>query len=164
MSRKSLVVLVVMLLVPSVGLMAQAQMRIQKPNDFNIELGGRCILYTLSYQRMLGQSVALEAGFSYVGTGVEGVSESVFFLTGGARYYFLKRDASPYISGGLVYVSAATDAGPLDVSTGSAVYFHVTPGFELRLAGGFVFRGGVNILFRDSFFFVWPGLALGIAF
>ncbi len=40
---------------------------------------------------------------------------------------------------------------------------NLAPGFEYRMSGGFVFRGGVNFLIKDGFF-VRPGIALGIAF
>jgi hypothetical protein len=157
MKRVSIVILMVLLL-PVAGLLAQS--RAEKPNDFTIELGGKCIAYSLSYQRMVGEMFGLEIGASFLGGGTGGDSDSIIFLSGGGRFYFLKKNASPTLSGGLVYVTSPTDAGPIE---GSGVYFYINPGFEFRQSSGFVVRGGVNFLIKDGFF-VWPGIQLGIAF
>lgn len=52
MSRTRIVFFIILILLPAANLLAQV--RPQKPNDVTIELGGRCILYSLSYQRMFG--------------------------------------------------------------------------------------------------------------
>ena len=157
MKRMSLVILMVLLL-PVAGLLAQS--RAETPNDFTIELGGRCILYSLSYQRMVGEMFGLEIGASFIGGAIDGEGGGVIFLSGGGRFYFLKKNGTPTLSGGIVYVTSATDAGPIE---GSGVYFYANPGFEFRMSSGFVVRGGVYFLIKDGFF-VWPGLQLGIAF
>jgi len=161
MSRTRVLSLIVILLLPAANLLAQA--RVQKPNDFTLELGGRCLLYSLSYQRMLGKMAALEVGASMIGGATEGTGTSVIFLSGGGRIYLMRNNISPCIAGGAVYVTGVVDTGPFE-ATGSGVYFYLTPGFEYRMSGGFVFRGGVNFLIKGSSFFVWPGIALGIAF
>jgi hypothetical protein len=161
MKRVSIVILMVLLL-PVAGLLAQS--RAEKPNDFTLELGGKCLLYSLAYQRMIGETAGLEIGASYIGGGSGGESAGVFFLSGGLRLYLTKKGAAPCLSAGVVYVSAGTDAGPFGEDSSSGVYFYAGPGFEYRMSGGFLFRGSVNLLFKGSFFFVWPGLTFGIAF
>ena len=160
MKRASLVILMVLLL-PVASLLAQS--RAESPNDFSLELGGKCILYSLSYQRMIGEMVGLEVGASYFGGASEGTNAGIFFLSGGARFYLTKKNASPCLAAGIVYVSAGTDAGPFGGDSESGVYFYASPGFEYRMSGGFLFRGSVNFLIKNGFF-VWPGLTLGIAF
>jgi hypothetical protein len=160
MYRKSIVLLAVALLVSATAL--NAQLRKEKPNDVTFELGGHCILYSLNYQRLLVENFGLEIGASYIGGGTTEGSAGVLFLSGGGRFYLINKNASPYLSGGLVWLSASTDSGPFEDS-GTGVYFYVSPGFELRMAGGFVFRAGVNFLIKHGFF-VWPGIHLGIAF
>jgi hypothetical protein len=157
MKRASLVILMALLL--SAGSLL-AQSRAEKPNDFTIELGGKAILYSLSYQRMVGEMFGLEIGASFIGGAIDEGGGGIIFLSGGGRFYFIKKNASPTLSAGLVYVTAATDAGPIE---GSGVYFYVNPGFEFRQSSGFVVRGGVYFLIKDGFF-VWPGIQLGIAF
>jgi hypothetical protein len=160
MIRKSFVFLAVALLLMSAGL--QAQSRTAKPNDFTIEIGGRCVIYSLQYQRMLAPAFGLEVGASMIGGATSGSGTSVFFLSGGGRFYFMDKAASPFIAGGLVFISAGTNAGPFSGGA-STVYFYASPGFEYKMAGGFVFRGGVNFLIKNGFY-VWPGIQLGVAF
>jgi hypothetical protein len=109
---------------------------------------------------MVGEMFGLEIGTSFLGGSIDGEGGAIIFLSGGGRFYFLKKNASPTLSGGLVYVTDATDAGPL---SGGGVYFYINPGFEFRMSSGFVVRGGVNFLIQDGFF-VWPGIQLGICF
>lgn len=161
MIRRYLFVVVIGVLFLTATLSAQA--RVEKPNDFTIELGGKCILYSLNFSRSFGPSVALTAGASYIGGAIEGDSAGVFFLTGGLRAYMIKKDSSPYIEGGIVWLSAGTDAGPFGSDSESGVFFYASPGFEFRSVSGFTFRGGVNFLIKHGFF-VWPGIHLGIAF
>jgi len=160
MNRKSLFLLVIVLLFSSAAL--TAQIRMTKPNDFSLELGGKCLLYSLSYQRTLSPNFGLEVGASLIGGATGGDSATVFFLSGGGRLYLLKKDTSPYISGGLVWLSAGSNAGPFD-DAASGVYFYASPGFEFRSAGGFMFRAGVYFLIKNGFF-VWPGISLGVGF
>ena len=52
-----------------------AQSRAEKPNDLTLELGGKCLIYSLSYQRMIGRSAGLAAGrrdhFAYRSAGAD---------------------------------------------------------------------------------------------
>ena len=128
------------------------------PNDMSIELLGRCLIYSFSYQRLVTQNLGIELGASLLG----GSDGSIEFLSAGGRLYALRSNASPCISGGIVVVTTSTGSGPFS-SDNSASYGYVGPGFEYRSSGGFVFRGSVYFLVRDGFF-VWPGLQFGIAF
>jgi hypothetical protein len=160
MMRKALVILSVVLFVSSLAL--TAQVRLTKPNDVSFELGGKCLLYSLSYQRAIGTNFALEASVAMLGATGDGDSASAFFAGGGARFYLLKKDATPYISGGFMYVTADTDAGPFDGEGG--FYGYVSPGFEYRSSGGFVFRGGIYVIIVSGNTAIWPGLSLGYSF
>lgn len=128
------------------------------PNDFTLELLGKCLLYSMSYQRTITPHFGIELGGSLLG----GSSASVAFFSAGPRLYASEHNASPCLSGGFVFVSGSTGSGPFDNST-SASYGYIGPGFEYRSDGGFIFRGTVYFLIRDGFF-VWPGLQIGVAF
>jgi hypothetical protein len=158
--KRAWILFLVVLFLPGTSVLAQSRM--DKPNDITLELLGRCFLYSFSYQRMVAPQVGLEAGFSLIGGGGGGESSGVSFLSGGPRFYFMKNNASPCIAGGIVFVSAGTDAGPFD-GEASMVYLYVAPGFEFRSGSGFLFRGSINFLIKDGFF-VWPGLTLGVTF
>jgi hypothetical protein len=137
--------------------MAQSS-RLEMPNDVNIELLGRCILYSFNYQRMLSQNFGLEGGFSLIG----GSGASITLFSAGARAYLLGGNSSPCLGAGFVFASASTDAGPFSGSS-SGSYGYIAPGFEYRSSGGFLFRASINFLVSDGFF-VWPGFQFGIAF
>ena len=159
MCRKSLVVAAIVLFFSSAAL--TAQVRMTKPNDFTIELGGRCGIYCLGYQRTLSPNFGLEAGVSLLGGGSLEDSVMLFFLSGGGRLYLLKKNATPYLSGGIVWASAGTSVFN---TSGSLVYYYISPGFEFRSDGGFVFRGGVNLLLIKGTFWILPGIQLGVGF
>jgi len=134
------------------------QSRADAPNDFTLELLGRCILYSLSYQRMVAEQFGVEVGGSLLASN----EESFGFLSLGGRAYLSTSNAAPCITGGVVFGSSSDDSGVFD-GDASGAYYYIGPGFEYRSDGGFVLRGTVDFLIRDGFI-VWPGLQMGIAF
>jgi len=137
--------------------------RNEAPNEVDLELAGKCLLYSFSYQRMLAEPFGLELGVSMLGGGSSESSSSIIFFTVGGKFYFIQKNASPYIGGGVVLISASTTSGPFSDS-GSTSYGYITPGFEYRSEGGFLVRGSVYALITSGGFFVWPGLTVGVAF
>ena len=137
--------------------------RSELPNDVNLELAGRCLLYSFSYQRMVSEGFGIEIGMSVLGGGSSESSSSIVFFTGGGRVYFIPKQASPFIGGGFVALTASSSSGPFS-SSGSSSYGFVGPGFEFRAEGGFLIRGSVYALIASGGFFIWPGVAIGIAF
>jgi hypothetical protein len=136
------------------------------PNDFGIELLGRSLLYSFTYQYMVSPYIGLEAGFSALGGGSISDDEgsTLLFGSGGGRLYMIPKDGSPFVTAGGVLASVSTDAGPFgdDESTGS--YGYVGLGFEFRSRGGMLFRGTAYGLIAEGGFFIWPGLTVGYAF
>jgi hypothetical protein len=156
LGRASKIAALLLFVLPEGGSLAQS--RTELPNDVTLDLLGRCLVYSFSYQRIVTKDVGIEGGLSILG----GSGASVMFVTGGGRIYLSPRDAAPCISAGFVAVTAQTGAGPFS-SDASTAYLYAGPGFEYRATGGFVFRGSLYFLIRDGFF-VWPGLQIGIAF
>jgi hypothetical protein len=142
---------------------ALGQSRLKLPNDFGIELLGKSLLYTFSYQRVVGQTLGLEAGISALGGGGSGSSSTIVFIPLGAKLYFVPKNGSPFIAGGITVVTASVDSGPFSDSE-STSYGHAGLGFEFRSPGGFLFRGTAYGLFSGGSFFIWPGLHVGYAF
>ena len=127
------------------------------PNEVDLDLAGKCLLYSLSYQRMLAEPFGLELGVSMLGGGSSEGSSSIIFFTGGGKSYFIQKNASQYIGAGFVAASASTSSGPFgDSSSGS--YGYVTPGFEYRSEGGFLVRGGVYALITSERFLRLAGV------
>ncbi len=142
---------------------AFAQSRLQYPNDFGIELAGKSLIYTFTYQRMFNNYFGAEAGFSALGSGDADANTTVLFFPIGARAYFLPKSGSPFVTGGLVLINASVDSGPFDESA-SNTYTYLGLGFEFRAEGGFIFRGTAYGLLSEGNFFIWPGLHVGYAF
>ena len=133
--------------------------RIELQNDVNIELLGRCLIYSFSYQRLINPTIGVEMGMSVIG----GSSSSTEFFTGGCRLYLLQKDATPCISGGIVVLAAPSNSAISIDDRNSNLYGYVGPGFEYRSSSGFVLRGTVYFIISNGFF-VWPGVQVGVAF
>ena len=136
-----------------------AQSRTTLRNDFGVELLGKAALYSFAYQRMVTPSVGLQAGFAALGGSITG-DEVVLFFTLNGTLYFTGGDASPFLTGGVVLLTSATDSGPVE----SVTYGNVGLGFEYRSPGGFLFRGSIYTLFAEGDFLIWPGLQVSYAF
>ena len=134
---------------------AQAQSRTALPNDVGVELLGKAVLYSFSYQRMVTPSVGLQAGLA-AWNNLAGV-----FIPLGGKFYFVPKNASPFLTGGVVVVTGQFDSGPIDTDI---AFGYAGFGFEYRSTAGFLFRGTAYGLFFDGEFVIWPGLHIGYAF
>ncbi|MDZ7859960.1 MAG: hypothetical protein U5O15_04750 [Candidatus Krumholzibacteriota bacterium] len=140
-----------------------AQSRLEYPNDFGIEIGGKSIVYSFTYQRMLNHYIGLEGGISALGGGDSDGNATVIFFPVGAKAYLLPKNGSPFITGGIVFINASVESGPFEDSTSNS-YTYAGLGFEYRAEGGFIFRGTAYGLISEGSFFIWPGLHVGYAF
>ena len=141
---------------------AKTLVRATMPNDLGIELLGKALLYSFSYQRMLGTTFGLEAGLGALGSGGTSTSTTIVFVPLSAKVYLIPKDGTLYLTGGAVLVTASTSSGPFDSATD--FYGDVGLGFEFRSPGGFLFRGTAYGLFAGGSYFIWPGITLGYAF
>ncbi len=134
---------------------AVAQTRDSLRSDFGIELLGKALIYSLSYQYMVTPMLGLEAGVAAVG----GSDELVAAFPLGGRVYFSRKSNSPFLTGGGILITS--DTFDEDFST-TAGYLGL--GFEYRAQSGFLFRGSVYSLIAEGGFWIWPGLNVGYAF
>ncbi len=135
---------------------AQAQTRASLPNDFGAGLLGKAALYSFNYQRMVTTGLGLQAGVGVIGAS----GDVVMFLPVGAKLYVLNKNASPFVTGGIVLLTGSVDSGPIE----SATYGFGGVGFEFRSPGGFLFRTTMYGLFAGGEFYIWPGIGIGYAF
>lgn len=164
MARRVSVLVLVLVLLPVLAFgQSDSSIRMEYPNDFGIELLGRSVIYTFTYQRMLNNYVGLEGGLSALGGGDSNDSATLVFIPIGGRFYMIPKNGSPFLTGGMVILTASVDSGPFDDSE-SNTYGYVGLGFEFRAEGGFIFRGTAYGLISDGNFFIWPGLHIGYAF
>ncbi len=138
---------------------AQAQSRAELRNDVGLELAGKGALYSFSYQRMVTPSVGLQAGLAVWNQNL--FNPTVVFIPLGGKFYFAPKNASPFLTGGVVMVTGQFDSGPIDTDI---AYGYAGFGFEYRSPAGFLFRGTAYGLFFDGEFVIWPGLHIGYAF
>ena len=162
---KQIVILIVTILFLSMFSQsaAIAQSRTKLPNDFGIELLGKSLLYSFTYQRMIGHALGLEGGLSALGGGSSEQNTTVIFIPVGAKFYIVPKNGSPFLTGGAVLVTASVESGPFRDSS-SDTYGYAGLGFEYRSTGGFLFRGTAYGLFSGGDFFIWPGLHVSYAF
>lgn len=156
----SVTILFLSLLLQSTAL---AQSRSELPNDFGIELLGKSLLYNFSYQRMISNPVGLEIGLSALGGGSSEDNVTIILIPLGAKLYPVSKNGSPFLTGGVVLVTASVESGPFSNSA-SNTYGYAGLGFEYRSNSGFLFRGTAYGLFSGGSFFIWPGLFVGYAF
>ena len=141
---------------------AKPLVRATMRNDVGIELLGKAVVYSFTYQRMVSNALGLEAGLGILGGGGSSTSSSLLFVPVSAKFYLIPKDGTLYLTGGAVLVSASTTSGPFDTATD--FYGAAGLGFEFRSAGGFLFRGTAYGLFAGGNYFIWPGLSFGYAF
>jgi hypothetical protein len=141
---------------------AKPLVRATMRNDVGIELLGKALAYSFSYQRMVGNALGLEVAVGALGGGGSSTSSTILFLPVGAKFYLIPKDGTLFLTGGAVLVSASTTSGPFDSATD--FYGDVGLGFEFRSPGGFLFRGTAYGLFANGGYFIWPGITLGYAF
>lgn len=137
---------------------SQAQTRTTLPNDFGIELAGKAVIYSFSYQWMaVPPLLGLQASLGVLGTS----EDVVVFIPLGGKLYVIPNDASPFVTGGIVILTGTSGSGPLKNST---TYGYTGLGFEYRSEGGLLFRATAYGLFAEGEFLIWPGLYIGYAF
>lgn len=132
--------------------------RVSLPSDFGIELLGKAAVYSFSFQYMVMPELGVQAGLSALGGSV--TDGTVVFAPLGAKLYFVPKNGSPFVTGGVVLLTGTADSGPIE----SATYGYAGFGFEYRASGGFLFRGTAYGLIAGGEFFIWPGLHIGYAF
>ena len=167
MSERLTVIGTAMLLCAAMS-QAQAQsapkplVRATMRNDVGIELLGKAVVYSFSYQRMVSNALGVEVAFGALGGSGSGSSTTILFVPVNARFYLIPKDGSLYLTGGAVLVSASTTSGPFDTATD--FYGNAGLGFEFRSTGGFLFRATAYGLFASGEYYIWPGLSFGYAF
>jgi hypothetical protein len=137
-------------------------------NSIYAEVGGAGGLWSLNYDRLLGEHVAVRIGFSYVYLSTLSVgSHLVSFplvvsgLVGAPEHKFeFGIGATPY------YASAAISGSTYKVyGTGFSVFGSGVLGYRYQPEDdGVMFRIGFTPLFSDKAFLPWPGLSLGGTF
>lgn len=136
---------------------AQAQMvRDTRPNLLGGELGGKAIVYNVTYERYFSHRVGIGAGFMGVGTSDGAVGLIPVYLV-----------ATPVGNQHSLYLSAGGD-----IVLGSENWDEVdsewltvfSAGYLYHSVSGFFVRPTMSLFLEDSDFLLLPGVALGGSF
>jgi opacity protein-like surface antigen len=151
-----------LILSASVDLSAQQEppvtqgIREAKPNLVGGEIGGRAVLYSLTYERFVTPRVGLGVGLMGFGTSEGAIGlfpVHVSFVPVGDVH-------SLYLSGGATFAVGTDNWDEVE----SAWYGTVTIGYLYHSIGGFFVRPSINLLFGSGDFLFLPGIQIGGSF
>ncbi len=141
----------------------QSTSRMLPRNAVSLELLGRGILYSLNYDYLIQDNIAIGAGFSNITLSAGTSSASATFIPLYGNYYFTGGNHRWFGTGGmtLIHTTGKIDSESKVSGTGLAAIFGA--GYEYRGDSGFLFR--INpYLFVGKARGVWLGTSLGYAF
>lgn len=135
-------------------------------NALFLELGGPAVLYSVNYDRRLGDFFSLRVGASYLGinagsTRATAVLVPITFhvLVGGRSWSHFEIGAGAMPAFGSVTTSSKSGASAAGVAGVGVVGYRLQPP-----DGGFFFRANLNVLVADGMALPWPGLSFGATF
>jgi hypothetical protein len=152
-----------LMLVSSVALAENT--RVTNPNALSVELLGRGVLYSISYDRVMDDHLAAGFGVGAVPTS----SETAMILPAYVNYYFFKEQGSLFATAGVGLVLNSSSVKNTESTVGSfafpsnAVIPQFGVGYENRGDTGFLFRVTAYGLVGDEFM-PWGGFSFGYAF
>lgn len=142
--------------------------QLDHPNTISFELLGRAALYSINYDRMVNENVAIGAGISYwtlsVTTYSSSASRKFFVMPLYGNYYFSPAPNRGFLTAGLdvVFASAQTAGSSSNIRiAGSGAFATFGGGYEYRNPeGGFLFRAAPYFLVGSDVD-LWFGLTFG---
>ncbi len=129
-------------------------------NAFSLELLGRGLLYSLNYDYLITDDIALGAGVSTYSISAGSASASAWIIPVYANYYFTQGSHRWFASGGANLIFASSNVGSDEKISGSGVAGVLGGGYEYRGDSGFLFRAAPYV-FVGKVSGGWLGLSLG---
>lgn len=152
--------------------MASNNTRVSNPNSVNVELGGRGLLYTFSYDRVLSDELSVGFGFGTVPMNdlfgnTTNVSATIVPLY--LSYYFMREAGSLFATAGASLVANSSSVSGLKTSVGG-LQLSSTPllptagvGYEFRSDPGFLVRVAGYLILGQTVA-PWGGFSIGYSF
>jgi hypothetical protein len=146
--------------------------RVTNPNALSVEVLGRGLLYSISYDRVATDDLVAGIGIGSVSLKTAGGTDanaSVTMIPFYANYYFTRDGNSLYGTAGATLVSNSSSASSLKSSAGgvefgsSSVLPNFGLGYESRGDSGFLFRVAAYAIVADNVA-PWGGFTLGYSF
>jgi hypothetical protein len=144
------------------------------PNAVSIEAGGKGIMYSLNYDRLLDSKWAMGAGYSFYALGTAEKNAQIAIVPLYSHFYFTEEFNRFYITGGLDVVNVQvksnnvnpTDAdkifsvGKTEFRNSTLPIFLAGSGWELRTRSGFLFRATGYLTYYQEIL-PWAGISVG---
>jgi hypothetical protein len=150
-----------------------AHTRVTYPSALSVEVLGRSMLYTVSFDQVMNDHLAAGGGIGTVSTVFPNTdtdaNKTATFVPVYMNYYFLADGGSPFVTGGVTLITNHSSVKNLETSTGGLKLpsSSVMPVF----GGGYENRGDTGFLFRVTGYLVagksiapWVGFSFGYAF
>lgn len=138
----------------------------QVDNAMFVELGGPAIIYSLNYDRRIGDYFSFRVGGSYLAATSGGATASAFLLPLTFNALIGGRAWSHFeLGGGGMPFFGTFNTSSTKKSSGVGIIGVATMGYRLQAPGsGFFFRANINVLFGEGIAIPWPGLSFGASF
>jgi len=143
--------------------------RATNPSALSVELGGRGLLYSLNFDRVLSDNLAAGIGFGNVTASSSVSSQSSPVIPVYFNYYFMPEAGSFYLTGGAdLITNASVMAGLVSSSAGlslsaSPILVTVGAGYEYRSDAGYLVRAAAYGVYGSSLV-PWGGVSFGYSF
>lgn len=147
--------------------------RVTYPSTVSIEVLGRAMLYSVNFDQVVDDHIAVGAGFGSVSTNFHDTDrdtgETASFIPVYMNYYFTETAGSPFVTGGVTMLLNHAATKGYDTSTGdlqipsSTVMPEFGVGYEYRTDTSFLFRV-TGYLAAAKSLTPWVGFSFGYAF
>lgn len=134
-----------------------------RPHAVSVELLGRGLLYSINYDYLINDDIALGAGFSHQSYSAGNSDATVMIVPVYANYYFTPGNHRWFATAGANVVHASGRVDSEEKVSGSGIGGVLGGGYEYRGDSGFLFRAAPYLMVGKTAG-VWAGVSLGYAF
>ncbi len=143
---------------------SRAQERTAK-NTFYVELLGNGLVYSVNYERFVGNDVAFRLGAGYISANDSGFYGSLFALPVTASYLGVRSGNHALELGGGAVVASYSGGKVKVIDSDTGVAGTAIVGYRYApTSGGFTFRVAFTPVFGAGGFLPWGGAAVGMLF
>jgi hypothetical protein len=142
---------------------------LSRPNALSLEAAGRGLLYSVNYDRSIGENASIGAGFGYLDFSGVDVSTKVMFVPAYLNVYLASNHHRPFLTGGVTIIHIDGQVGgtvledKFEASATTAMPMFGL-GYEYRSDFGFLFRVSPYVMVTPLVVIPWAGVSLGATF
>jgi hypothetical protein len=162
MKKAALLTLIFVILAPLISRSDEDDIKIEHPNTASVELLGRAGLYSLDFDRLFTDTLALGLGLS-IETAPNSGGQVTWIVPLYLNYYFGNSKCRPYLTGGVNSGGGYSTGLSGSIFTGTLAAAVLGGGYEWHLDNGLVLRAA-PYLFWGSMVTAWFGISAGYRF